>query len=220
MQRPAYVSVWIYLLTHASVYGNEKFIFNGKSISLKPGQLITGAHKIARITGVPRGTVERIIKTFKNEEQIEVQTNNKYSVITVKKWKEYQIDEKQNEELMRNKRGTNEDNKEDKRDKIEKNISKDIQTSSDYGDKDINSLIKEFETIRGFKSSGGAKDRIMAKHLLNNFTREQLTYMLNFCDKPFAPRVGSICDLWFSRGKILAGIKDLKNTKSKITIIG
>jgi len=117
MQKPAYVSVWLYLLTHASVYGNEQFIFNGKQTKLKPGQLVTGAYKLSKITGVPRGTVERILETFKNEEQIEIQKTNKYSIITVVKWKQYQGDEEQNEEQVRNKRGTSEDNKEDKKNK-------------------------------------------------------------------------------------------------------
>lgn len=119
MQRPAYASLWFYLLTNASVYGNEQFIFNGKQTSLKPGQLIVGAYKLSKEIGVPRGTIERILKVLKNEEQIEIQPTNKYSIITIVNWKKYQGGEEQNEELVRNKRGTDEDNKEDK---IEKKI--------------------------------------------------------------------------------------------------
>lgn len=73
------------------------------------GQLITSSIKISDGTGVPRGTVERIIKYLKNEELIEEQTTTKFRLITVKNYKIYQPDEEQNEERMRNKRGTDEE---------------------------------------------------------------------------------------------------------------
>jgi len=91
---------------------------------------------------------------------------------------------------------------------------KEISTNVDkeFGNSDVNWLIGEFEKIRGFKSAGGAKDRVMAKHLLNNFSKEQLTVMLKHCETQYAPRVGSVVDLWFQRGKIIAGIKAEKKT--------
>jgi len=114
MQRPAYASLWFYLLTHASVYGNEQFIFNGKQTSLKPGQLIIGIKRLGKNIGVPSKTVYRILQTFKNEKQIDIQTTNKYSIITILNWSKYQSGEEQNEKPVRNKRETNENNKEDK----------------------------------------------------------------------------------------------------------
>jgi len=89
---------------------------------------------------------------------------------------------------------------------------------SEYGNEDINWLIKEFETVMSFKSAGGGKDRLMAKHLLNNFSREQLTAMLQYCSSDkYAPRIGSVEKLWYKRGDVIAGIK---STKSNLTIIG
>lgn len=77
-----------------------------------------------------------------------------------------------------------------------------------YGNPDINWLLQEFETIIGFKSQGGGKDRIMASHLVKNYTREQLTVMLQWCSTdPYAPRIGSVEKLWYKRGDILAGLK-------------
>jgi phage replication O-like protein O len=105
--------------------------------------------------------------------------------------------------------------KDNTKDNTKETISKDIDKS--YGNEDINSLLKEFETIRGFKSAG-SKDRFRAKNLLNHFTREQITLMLQYCaTQQYAPRVGSIEKLWYKRGDIIAGIKLLSN-KPKITL--
>lgn len=108
MKRPAYRSVWIELLLRATHDGTE-VMFDGKRLNLKPGQLTAGAYQIAVSTGVPRGTVERILKTFKNEEQIEVVSDRQCSLITVKKWSQYQKREEQSEERVRNDRGTSEE---------------------------------------------------------------------------------------------------------------
>lgn len=130
MGKPAYLSVWIWILTHTEhgmKFENNKWIdkkpeempsiiWKGERIYLKKGEFTFGAYRIARDTGVKRGTVERVIKTFKNEEQIEVQGGNKFSFGKVIKWEEYQENKEVNEEQMRNKRGTDED--------VTKNIKK------------------------------------------------------------------------------------------------
>lgn len=94
---------------------------------------------------------------------------------------------------------------------IKKNTITKVIEGKPYGDEDINWIIKEFETIMGFKSSG-TKDRFMAKHLFRNFSREQLQAMMKFCaDYKYSPNVGSIEKLWYKRGDIIAGIKKLQN---------
>ena len=123
LRRPAWLSVWLYFLTHAyhgMVRSTEGFrrateseyptvLFRGQRVHLKPGQLTSGAKQIAEVSGVPRGTVERIIKKFKSEEMIEELTSPRCSLITVKNWHQYQSSEELNEERMKNKRGMNED---------------------------------------------------------------------------------------------------------------
>lgn len=85
-----------------------------------------------------------------------------------------------------------------------------------YGNEEINWLLAEFYRIMGFKSSG-KKDRIFARHVLNNFSRLQVQGLLTFCAQhEYAPRIGSVEKLWFKRGDILAGIKKIKNNSNKI----
>lgn len=92
-KKPAYVSVWIYLLTHAS-HGKVKMVFNGKKITLKPGQLIAGSQVISMKTGVPRASVSRVLKCFENgtavEPQIETVSSPRGSLITVLNWDKWQ----------------------------------------------------------------------------------------------------------------------------------
>lgn len=108
MNKPAYLSVWCWLLSEAQWQEGKKVLFRGNKIILGEGQLTCGRFQIAEDTGVPSGTVYRILETLKNEQQIEHQVDNKKSLITIIKWKEYQVDERQDEQQMNNKRTTNE----------------------------------------------------------------------------------------------------------------
>lgn len=109
MRRPAYFAVWMDILLAANHDEKISVMFGGKQINLSPGQFTTGAYQIAVRRGVPRGTVERILKRFKSEEMIEVQTDGQCSLITVKKWTHYQKSEEASEERVRNDRGTGEE---------------------------------------------------------------------------------------------------------------
>jgi len=102
-----YFHIWFYLLTHAN-YSSSKAFFGGELITLQPGQLITGREKMAKACKVDRSKVERIIKTFIFDHQIEQQTTNKSRLITIKNWKQYQQSKQKNEQQMSNKRATSE----------------------------------------------------------------------------------------------------------------
>jgi len=99
--------IWAYLLTHAN-YASSKAFFGGELITIQPGQLITGRLKMAKACKVDRSKVERILKLFISEHQIEQQTTNKERLITIKNWNLYQQSEQKNEQQMSNKRATSE----------------------------------------------------------------------------------------------------------------
>jgi hypothetical protein len=69
-----------------------------KPIMLKPGQLITGRHAIAKATGVNNSKVFRILELLKAEQQIEQLAGVKHSLITVLNWRSYQRTEQQGEQ--------------------------------------------------------------------------------------------------------------------------
>jgi len=119
-------------------------------------------------------------------------------------------------------------NKNDKNDKKERMKEEDTSSNEEeqaqvtFGNDDINWVFTEFEQQFDYKSQGTAKqDRFMARHLLKNFTKEQITAMMRFCNTgKHPPRVGSVEKLWYKRGDIIAGLKTLKEShKVKIAFI-
>lgn len=102
-----YLSVWIYLLLNAT-HKEIPALFKGERITLQQGQLITGRKSIASKLKISESKIYRIINEFKSEHQIEQQTSNKNSLITILNWNKYQQNEQQNETQMNNKRTTSE----------------------------------------------------------------------------------------------------------------
>lgn len=101
------VHLWIYLLLSAN-YKDKEFFFNSKKQTCKQGQLITGLNSLSQKTGINKSKIERLLIMFENENLIEKQSNNKFSLITIKNYNKYQTGENQNESQTRNQRETNE----------------------------------------------------------------------------------------------------------------
>jgi len=100
-------SVWSCLLELARGVKRET-MFEGKRITLEPGQLVTGRKKISTITGIHSSSVQRLLKRLEIEQQIEQQTGAKSRLITIVNWNEYHASEQQNEQQANNKRTTTE----------------------------------------------------------------------------------------------------------------
>jgi len=120
-------AVWSYLLLNATHSKIDK-VFAGKRVTLTAGQLITGRKKIAEKFNISESKVQRILKTFEIEQQIEQQTCPKNRLITVCGWNKYQSSEQQ----VNNNRTTSEQqvntNKNVKKEKNDKNVkNKDIR---------------------------------------------------------------------------------------------
>lgn len=98
-----YVHLWIHILTCANHSGKE-FLFNGEIIKLKAGQFVTGRKKLSEETGIDESKIERILKCFESEQQIEQQTNSRNRILSIVSWDVYQNVEQQ----MNNKRTTGE----------------------------------------------------------------------------------------------------------------
>ena len=104
---PDHLAVWIWLLTNAT-HRERDVVYEGKRITLTPGEVVCGRNKIAEETHVSPSKVYRIIKVFKSEQQIEQRTDRQKSVITIVRWDEYQKSEQQNEQRVNNDRTTTE----------------------------------------------------------------------------------------------------------------
>ncbi len=123
-----FVHLWVHLL-YSAVHKETEYLWNGQIIRLQPGQLITGRLRLARETGINQHKVDRILKLFKNEQQIEQRITPGSRLITIVNWNEYQQDEQPSAQRMSNepatdeqRMSTNKEYKNIKNNKNEKNL--------------------------------------------------------------------------------------------------
>ena len=159
-----YLAVWIYLLLNAT-HKEVSAIFKGKKILLIPGQLITGRKSISEDLSISESKIYRILNDFKSEQQIEQQTSNKNSLITILKWNEYQNNEQQNEQQMNNKRTASEQqvntNKNERnKEYINNNINNFINSDENFEkNEEYEKQIDYYKNfINKIKGIGGNKD--------------------------------------------------------------
>ena len=88
VSNPNYAWLWIVLLLLAN-HKDVRMIWNRKEITIKRGQFITSRKKLGVFSGLHTSSVERALETFKNLGQIEQQTNNRFRLITVLKYDDY-----------------------------------------------------------------------------------------------------------------------------------
>jgi hypothetical protein len=90
----ARVHLWIELLLLAS-HKNRKTIFDGSPITLKPGQLITKRCVLSASTRLSESYVEKLLKEFENNGQLEQLASNRSRLITILMWDGYQLSDNQ-----------------------------------------------------------------------------------------------------------------------------
>ena len=108
-------AIWLYLLLNAT-HQEVPVVFKGQKIILKKGQLITGILSISKKLLINKDKVQRTLRCFEVDKQIEQQTSNKNRLITIVRWNEYQSIDKQIDKQMINKCETNDkqvDNKQE-----------------------------------------------------------------------------------------------------------
>ena len=93
-------------------------------IELKPGQFVTGRFKGSSELKLNPSTFYKYLKTLEKLQMIDLNSNNKMTVVTIEKWGEYQVDEEQSYQQNNNnvtttyqQRNTNKNDKNDKKDK-------------------------------------------------------------------------------------------------------
>jgi hypothetical protein len=123
--------LWIICLTEVTHKEREQIV-GRQVVNLLPGQFVTGRFDLQGLYN--RGlsseqqkspyTVWRWLTTLQDLDFLSIKSSNKFSVVTVVKWSEYQSCEQQNEQQTSNKRAANEQqvstNKNVKNDKNEK----------------------------------------------------------------------------------------------------
>lgn len=157
-----HLAIWIYLLLNAT-HKEIPAVFKGEKIILQPGQLITGRKSMSEKLKISESKIFRVINEYKSEQQIEQQTSNKNSLITILNWNIYQQSEQQIEQQMNNKRTTNEQ---------QLNTNKNV--NNDNNILFIN-LFNKYKGLFDFTQSMKEKQKIFIKNCINDEEYKKMT---------------------------------------------
>ena len=91
---PELLSLWIRLLIEAN-HSSSKKMFNGVMIEIKRGELIFGLEAFSAKSGISIGKLRRYLKLLEKDQMINRQKTNKYSVISIPCYDDYQLDDRQ-----------------------------------------------------------------------------------------------------------------------------
>ena len=124
---PNMLKLWMLCLMKAN-HKENRFLFNGKEIHVSSGEFVTGRDTIAKEynEGMTRDqqivgrTLWRWLKKFEDEQMLSIKSTTKYSVVSIKNWHEYQVNDQQlsiNRPTTVHQLSTNKNDKNDKNDK-------------------------------------------------------------------------------------------------------
>lgn len=91
-----YFKIWSTLLLMAS-YGERDVELNGRSIHLKPGQILLSVRDLSRKARIEHSKVKRILKYFQSDSMIWIGDLHSCSLISIVNWHRHQNGEIQND---------------------------------------------------------------------------------------------------------------------------
>lgn len=86
---PYLLKVWIWVL-HKAFYDEKNIFIGKKEVHLKPGQFVFGRKSAAIELNMSESTVYDYMKLLQKRGSIDINSNNKFSVITIVNWGFYQ----------------------------------------------------------------------------------------------------------------------------------
>lgn len=126
-QNEKLLKVFIYCLLKAT-HKEQSILVGLQTVDLKQGQFVFGRSRAASELNMKESTVWKYIKFLEKVKSISLKSNNKFTIITVENWADYQSLDDDEEQQSNNKvtskkqqNNTNKNVKNDKNDKEEKN---------------------------------------------------------------------------------------------------
>ena len=86
---PEMFILWVYLIFSANLEDKE-----WKGMKIPRGSFVTGRKRIAEACGISEQQVRTCLARLENSQQITIKSTNKYSIITICKYDDYQVNEK------------------------------------------------------------------------------------------------------------------------------
>jgi hypothetical protein len=210
--------VWSWCLLKAN-HQTKKFPFNGNDILVEEGSFITGIERAIKELPLTRQNYRTAIKYLQKSERLTIKSTNKFTLIIINKWQEYQLDNTQSNKPLTNEQQTTNKplttNKNDKNDKNENNIILSEHSSQ------ISPLIKEFEEINPTIKYNNKTQRKACEELISKFGYEKVVATLNYYKsirgEKFSPVITTPYELQQKMGQLLTFYN--KSTNKPKTII-
>lgn len=101
------LKIWIWCLLKASSQEYETLV-GMTNIKLERGQFVFGRKKAAEELKMNENTIYKYMKVLEKEQNINIKSNNKYSIVTIEKWGQYQFNEEISNSKSNNKITTKE----------------------------------------------------------------------------------------------------------------
>lgn len=116
------LKIWIWCLLKATHIEREQLV-GQQIVKLKKGEFVFGRNKASEELKMTESTIYKYVKLLEKLQMISIKSNNKFSIISIEKWEEYQV-----EKLKNNNKVTTEEQQSNTNKNV-KNI-KNIYTSS------------------------------------------------------------------------------------------
>lgn len=86
------LKIWIWCLLKAT-HTDRNQLVGQQIIELKKGQFVFGRKKASEELKMTESVIYKYVKLLEKLEMISIESNNKFSVITVEKWEDYQLED-------------------------------------------------------------------------------------------------------------------------------
>jgi len=178
------LKLWLLILMKAN-HSENKFLFNGKEISLSSGQMVTGRNAITLefnngvkpVQQVSGRQLWRWIKRFEKEQMLSIKSTSKYSIITVLNWGEYQqYDQQVSSKCPASVQLVSTNNNDNNKDNNTMSSKKDETEKVNYG-----ALIKYLNEKTGRAFHNTEANRKLVKARLNDgFTKQDFKLVIDY----------------------------------------
>lgn len=89
------LKIWIWCLLKATHKEREQLV-GQRIVSLKKGEFIFGRKQASEELKMTESTIYKYIKLLEKLQMISIKSNNKFSIVSIEKWEDYQIEELKN----------------------------------------------------------------------------------------------------------------------------
>jgi len=139
---PKLLKVWIWCLLKASHKDHELYVGLNKVV-LKPGQFIFGRNAASKELKIKPTSLRNYINVLNQDSYLDIKSNNKFSVITVKSWTKHQVLDIKEDYKVKTNRQQSDTNKNVKNVKQALNSSKELRTKEKAWDEYSTAVLEE-----------------------------------------------------------------------------